>query len=1149
MQMREIGHCLICMLVAALCLLSMPGMAEESADPLTAQLYCAAGSFGPVTDGSKASAAVVDPAEFVDVARIEADCVVTSELGKMSEAPQTSGECGASLTWELEDDATLTIRGTGEMQDYTASDGAGPWGKDVRRVIIEEGVTTIGAYAFNDCRSLSEVSLPDSLTTIENFAFCTCVSLTAVELPGNLTTIGHTAFAACFNLEEINLPDSMTSIGEDAFASTAISSAVIPSGVKTLNYTFNDCENLNTVKLSEGVTTIGVQTFAECTGLTEISIPSTVTSIGANAFSNCSSLAEIVLPDGVFTISGNAMEGCPAVLYAYQNTTTSRALDAVGYEYIALADEGECGDNVTWTLDANGTLRIRGSGAMKDYSNDAPAPWGTEIKALEVGEGVTYIGKATFKNYEALKTVRLPSSLKFIAVEAFHKCNGLMAVYIPSLEDWLSIEFVDYNSNPLTYAGNLYVGGGLLTELVIPDGVERIGKYTFQGCSSIRSVVIPGSVKEMYHSAFFNNSALTDVYAPSLEAWMHISFETSYANPMLSAENLYLGGKLATDIVIPETYTEIPDYAFCYCDSLTSVILPPALIRIGQSAFAKCTGLTSIVLPPMVETIGGGAFSECTSLKNFQASENLKSIGSYAFSGCTPLKEIRFANNLEFVGERAFHGCYVVMLYADRNSRSAAAISAAEYQFVDPEYPELSLSARNNAEGKRVLTVFKCLTDVNTVKIPQGVIRILSGAFSSCSNLKSITIPDGVTSLDGSIFSGCTGLKDIYIPNSVTSIGSSLLSSSYGKCTVYCYEYSYAETWAAQKGYKVVLLDEQGLSAHLSVTLQETANVNLGDTLALSYGVFPDLPDAAMQWSSGNPSVVTVDAEGVIKTWQAGTAVITLRVGSASAACTVTVNAVVTSLVLPDEIYMVAKTSRQLPLTILPANAKNSLTYTTSDSVFASINNAGLVTAGAVGSATITVKDQIFGCTATTTIRICYPVTAVSFADMDATVVAGGQRQMTANVTMRGDTCVNRLVTFSSSDERVANIDQNGLLTGRAAGTAVITAMADSGASASVMVMVRAFHGTVLPASLVTVDEAALMGTAIERVLVPSGVRTIASRAFANCSGLTEIVIPASVTDIAADAFTGCSGLTIIAPQGSAAHAYAVRHDIAWRAQ
>ena len=195
-------------------------------------------------------------------------------------------------------DGTLTIRGHGRMDDYPDY-GKCPWyesiarGEDdvteVTKIIIEEGITHIGNYAFEDAVDVTSVTLPSSLESIGEHAFAYMDSLSEITIPENVSSIGDGAFKYCSSLTEIVIPENVTSIGDDAF---------------------EGCSSLTEIVIPENVTSIGNYAFDGCSSLTEIVIPENVTSIGDGAFRNCSSLTEIVIPENVTSIGDGVFNGC-----------------------------------------------------------------------------------------------------------------------------------------------------------------------------------------------------------------------------------------------------------------------------------------------------------------------------------------------------------------------------------------------------------------------------------------------------------------------------------------------------------------------------------------------------------------------------------------------------------------------------------------------------------------------------------------------------------------------------------------------------------------------------------------------------------------------------------------------------------------------
>ena len=140
-------------------------------------------------------------------------------LVSLSAYAEESGTCGEHLKWKLTDEDVLTITGTGEMYNWEAGD-ATPWSpnSNIEQVIIGDGVTSIGDYAFSKCSSLTSITIPNSVTEIGWWAFSDCRSLKSVTIPNSVTTIGERAFSDCRSLKSVTIPNSVTTIGEYAFS-------------------------------------------------------------------------------------------------------------------------------------------------------------------------------------------------------------------------------------------------------------------------------------------------------------------------------------------------------------------------------------------------------------------------------------------------------------------------------------------------------------------------------------------------------------------------------------------------------------------------------------------------------------------------------------------------------------------------------------------------------------------------------------------------------------------------------------------------------------------------------------------------------------------------------------------------------------------
>ena len=218
-----------------------------------------------------------------------------------------------NLTWKLYEDGTLNISGTGAMKDYNADDNLSPAynNSDVKKIVIEKGVTSVGDYAFRSCNNLTSIMISNSVTSIGNSAFFYCTSLTSVTIPDNVTSIENYAFAYT-GLKSITIPDSVTNIGNYAFAGCKdLTSITIPDSVTSIgNYAFYNCSSLTSITIPDSVTSIGTATFSGCKNLTSITIPDSVTSIGNSAFVGCKNLTSITIPDSVTSIGESTFKYC-----------------------------------------------------------------------------------------------------------------------------------------------------------------------------------------------------------------------------------------------------------------------------------------------------------------------------------------------------------------------------------------------------------------------------------------------------------------------------------------------------------------------------------------------------------------------------------------------------------------------------------------------------------------------------------------------------------------------------------------------------------------------------------------------------------------------------------------------------------------------
>ena len=468
---------------------------------------------------------------------------------------------------------------------------------------------------------------------------------------------------------------------------------------------------------------------------------------------------------------------------------------------------GSCGDNLTWELDAEGTLTISGTGDMWDYTWQEKTPWASSyssIKEVILKNSVTSIGEYAFSDCSSLTSVTIPNSVTSIGEYAFSGCSSLTSVTIPN--GVTSIEHGAFSScssltsviipNSVTSieTGAFYHCTGL-TNVTIPNSVTHIGNYAFRGCSSLTSVTIPNSVTSIGDAVFNGCKGLMSITIPNGVtsigdgAFCGCSSLTSVIIPnsvTSIGRDAFCDCSSLTSVKIPNSVTYIGMYAFCGCSSLTSVTIPNSVTYIRTYAFAGCSSLTSVTIPNSVNIIGNSAFSGCSSLTSVAIPNSVTHIENYAFRGCSSLTSVTIPNSVTHIGSKAFCDCSSLTSVAIPNSVTSIGNSAFDYcnnlkevyitdiaawcKIVFEVYPSNPLYYAHNLYVNGTL--------VTDLVIPDGVASIGNGAFIHCSNLTSVTIPNSVTSIGHNAFSSCSSLTSVIIPNSVTSIG----NNAFGYC-------------------------------------------------------------------------------------------------------------------------------------------------------------------------------------------------------------------------------------------------------------------------------------------------------------------------------------------------------------------------------
>ena len=427
---------------------------------------------------------------------------------------------------------------------------------------------------------------------------------------------------------------------------------------------------------------------------------------------------------------------------------------------------------------------------------------------------------------EQIQSLTIPDYVTSIGNFAFYGCSSLTEV------NWNATECTRTGS----YDYPIFKGCSNLTTVNIGNNVTIIPAYAFKECIGLKKIIIPDSVTCIGDYAFNGCAYLSSVYITNIATWCAISFENIYSNPLYYAHVLYLNDELVIDLIIPDSVTSISDYAFAYCDDLTSVTIGSSVTIIGSSAFSGCSGLTAVnwnatactqagsSLSPVfsgcsnlttvnvgnnVTIIPAYTFSDCSGLttvnwnatactsagsfdsgnysstfdgcKNLSAlniGENVTTIPAYAFYGCKGLINITIPDSVTSIGGYAFSGCSGLTT-VNWSATACTSAGSFDYSIFDgcTSLSTLNISDNVTTIPDYAFSNFSGLTTVNwnaTACTRAG--SSLSPVFSGCSNLTTVNVGNNVTIIPSCAFYGCSSLTSIMIPDSVSSIGSSAFS-------------------------------------------------------------------------------------------------------------------------------------------------------------------------------------------------------------------------------------------------------------------------------------------------------------------------------------------------------------------------------------
>ncbi len=655
-------------------------------------------------------------------------------------ALDATGQCGDNVYWEYNaETGELVISGEGEMEKYILGDSPFSY-SNVKSIIINHGVTSIGDEAFEACYSLSSVTIGDSVNFIGKYAFSSCESLEIVMIPDGVTTIGEGAFNGCDSLGSIIIPDSLINIGKDAFFETA--------------YYDNESNWIDEVLYIEN------HLIKAREGIQECKIKSETKTIAAEAFFDCEDLVSLTIPDSLTNIGKYAFHGCYYIKNIYAPSIKN---------WLKISFENESSNPICGQMD---NLCFNGE----------------TVTELSIPDSVTSIGDYAFSNFDSLKSVEIPDSITSIGCSAFADCSSLTSAIIPdsviSIGDnafnyCTRLEYIEIGNGITEIADSMFYNCRSLTNLTMGDNVIRIGDYAFAACYSLANISIPDGVTTIGEGAFKNCEKLESIKFP-----VSITDIGSYA--FYECSNL-------TSIKIPDSVTNIGCSVFSICKKLTSIIVDPdnkhysndeygvlfdknktkllqypsgnniayytvpdGVIYIEDTAFENCDTLQSVVLPNGVKTIAASMFYNCDDLKSITMGDDVTSIGERAFYYCSSLTSIIIPDSVTSIGVQAFNSCESLKNITIPNSVKSIGNGAFAYckNLKGIKIPDSVTSIGQDA--------FHDCDNLAYVIIGKGIKSIAESTFAWSDKLENVIIPESVTKIDYAAFSGCNNLKTVY---------------------------------------------------------------------------------------------------------------------------------------------------------------------------------------------------------------------------------------------------------------------------------------------------------------------------------------------------------------------------------------------------
>ena len=686
----------------------------------------------------------------------------------------------------------------------------------VTKIFIQDGTKKIEANAFKGCLQVTQINIPDTVTEIGDEAFRGCKGIVSLTLNSNITKIGKYAFADCDNLVINELPANITEISEGLFQNDfAIGAFRLNAKVTKIDdYAFSGCTNITIQQykadqtldsnLSDDVTYIGDYAFFACVKVAFSKLPAKVERIGEFAFDECLSVTIEKTTPNLNYIGQYAFKGC-------QNITAFEFVKDLGAD-----DVNGLGFGILEGCTKINKLKIYGTTSLLTLFGQSAASLKPILSDITIKSGSTSLADDMFNGFTAISSVTFEDTVTKIGARAFQDCESLT-----SFDDLDKV---------LIVGDNAFAGSGLQSITIPSNGIE-LGDGVFAGCRSLSELkfAVPSETSSLNINEIpdetFMDTIITDIVLPDSvtkigsKAFSGIltlnEFTINETSSLVEiGDNAFEGCSNFKELLIPENVETIGKEAFMSCQALHEVVFKnDSLIElINDSTFKNCYALYSINLPKTIRYIGVSAFENCTCLvdltlpESLGQGENNLGLGDSAFAGAQSLNNLVIPANITDIPAQCFKNCYMLknvvwntaitiigpeafyntpystplpktLSYIDDKAFASEEGENKPHSFADYKDAThvLEIGCGDDCTSLMITNDVFLYSAVKYVKLGSKIVSVGSGVFAK-SDLVSVNFEDyNITKIGDNMFEGCKTLSIVKLAtgdnNKINTIG------------------------------------------------------------------------------------------------------------------------------------------------------------------------------------------------------------------------------------------------------------------------------------------------------------------------------------------------------------------------------------------